>query len=152
VAEQHDKTAEFIELHAPEARTQFICARTLRACQDGRMVGIYAPDPDAADELDQRLWTFQQNAFIPHVILAEADEPLIEPVVIFADDPGELEFDLVILATDGEMPPWFDRFDNICDFAQVYDDDLLEVSRARFAACKAAGYHMLFTRPQPAGQ
>ena len=136
------RSAEFVELHAAGEKLRLICTAAQRAYEGGSTVAVYVPDQAEARELDETLWTFAQDAFIPHVRLEEAAEPLIEPVILLSGDPGEVQSDLLIVCTDGELPEWFARFPRIRDFAVLYDEPLRQASRARFAACRAAGYHM----------
>ena len=146
MSEQTDRVAEFVELRAPADRLPEACARTLLHYERGRSVAVYAPDPEVAAELDGSLWTFRQNAFIPHVRFEEAEPPLIEPVVIFGAGAEELQADVLIVVTSDELPPAFERFAHVCDFAEVYDEARRRAGRKRFAACQAAGYHMRFIR------
>ncbi len=67
-----EKVAEFIELHSAEAKAPLVCERTMLHYERGETVAVYTPDEDEAADLDVRLWTFRQNAFIPHVRLEEA--------------------------------------------------------------------------------
>ncbi len=138
----NDRTAEFVELHAPEGKVRLICGYVQRAFEGGSSVAVYVPDHSEAQELDDSLWTFAQDAFIPHVRLEEATDPLTEPVVLFSGEPGDVRADLLVVSTDGELPAWFERFPHLRDFAVLYDEPLRQASRARFAACRAAGYKM----------
>ncbi|MFW6189962.1 MAG: DNA polymerase III subunit chi [Planctomycetota bacterium] len=147
MAPEADRVAEFIELRSPEQRVALVCRYALRHYREGETVTVYAPDSELAEEIDGTLWTFRQNAFVPHVRLDEAEEPVIEPVIIVGDDPGRAVSDVLILAADGELPPWFERFPHLYDFAAVYDESLRERSRRRFARCKQAGYRMRMIRP-----
>jgi DNA polymerase-3 subunit chi len=142
------KSAEFVEVHAPGGKGRLVCAHVQRAYEGGDTVAVYVPDPAEAEDLDEALWTFAQDAFIPHVRLEEATSPLIEPVILFSGEPGELEADLLVVSTDGELPGWFGRFRRIRDFAVLYDEALRQAGRARFAACRAAGYHMSMVKTQ----
>lgn len=141
------KIAEFVELRSPEEKLRLVCSLTARHYERGEAVCIYTPDPAEADELDSLLWTFRQRSFIPHVRLEEAEEPLIEPVVIFSREPEGVESEVLILASAEEIPDWFKRFAHIHDFAVVYDEGLRQASRDRYAACKSAGYRMRFVKP-----
>jgi DNA polymerase-3 subunit chi len=146
MSEHQEKVATFIELHSPEEKLRQVCAQTQRHYEQGQTVSIYAPDQTEAAELDSILWTLRQNSFIPHVRLEETDEPLLEPVLIFSSEPGDITSDVLILASADEQPPWFARFHHICDFAAVYDEELRQASRRRYTACKEAGYRMRFLR------
>lgn len=146
MSEQPEKVAAFMELLSPDDKLPLVCNCTERHYRQGETVAIYTSDQTEAAELDSLLWTFRQNAFIPHVRLEKAEDPLIEPVVIFSGDPGETESDVLILASADELPPWFDRFPQIYDFAVIHDEDMRKASRARFTACKEAGYRMRFIK------
>ncbi len=143
---QHDRVATFVELLSPGDRLRLVCDWTERHYLQGETVCIRVRDEGEADELDLLLWTFRQEAFIPHVRLERAEEPLIEPVTIVTGDPGEAQSDVLILASADGLPDGFERFARICDFAVVYDEGLRQASRDRFAACKQAGYHMRFVK------
>ncbi len=146
MSEQPEKVATFAELLSPEEKLRLVCTWTERHYQQGETVAIYAPDQAEAQELDAALWTFRQNSFIPHVRLEEVEEPLIEPVVIFSGDPGEVQMDVLIVASADGLPSWFDRFHRIYDFAVVYDEGLRQAGRDRYSACKDAGYRMRFAK------
>jgi DNA polymerase IIIc chi subunit len=141
------KLAEFVELAAPGLKARLICSYAQRAFEGGRSLAVHVPDEREARELDETLWTFAQDAFIPHVRLEEAKEPLIEPVILFSGDPGDLEADVLLLSVDGDLPDWFGRFAHVRDFAVLYDEALRQASRRRYAACKAAGYRMSMVKP-----
>ncbi|MCD6415637.1 MAG: DNA polymerase III subunit chi [Planctomycetes bacterium] len=142
--QQPERTAEFIKLASPQQKRELICIRAAFCYEQGKTVSVYAPDPDEAAALDVALWTFRQELFVPHVRLEQAHRPMIEPVVIFSEQPGETTSDVLILASAEALPDWAVSFPHIYDFAPVYDEELRASARARFNACKEAGYHMRF--------
>jgi DNA polymerase-3 subunit chi len=146
VTEQTEKVAEFIELRSRADRLPRVCALTAHHHEQGQTVSIYAPHPAMAEEVDDLLWVFRQNSFIPHVRLEKAGEPPIEPVIIFSNAPEGADSDVLIVADAAELPAWFERFAYIYDFAPAYDEALREAARQRYAALKAAGYRMRFAR------
>jgi len=147
MAPANDRVAEFIELRSPDDRLPEVCTRTQHHYEQGRTVAIYAPEPGVAAELDKTLWTFRQNAFIPHVRLEEAEEPLIEPVILFGDEVPDLQADVLIVLTDGDLPAGFERVPRVYDFAEVYDAARRQAGRQRYTACQSAGYRMRFVKP-----
>jgi DNA polymerase-3 subunit chi len=148
MAGKADRLAEFVELRSADQRLPAVCERIAFHYERGATVLVFAPGAADAQALDDLLWTFRQNAFIPHVRLERAEEPLIEPVVIFSDAPGDLDADVLLLLVSAEaLPDWFSRFACLCDLAPVYDEKLREAARRRYAACREAGYHMKFVKP-----
>ncbi len=142
-----EKVAEFIELRSAQDRAMLVCERVALHFERGQTVAVYAPDPEEADELDERLWTFRQNAFIPHVRLQDADDELVEPVVIFGEGADPVASDVLIIAGADELPDWVEQFAHVYDFAAVHDEALRRSSRKRFAECKKRGYRMRFIKP-----
>jgi DNA polymerase-3 subunit chi len=145
------KVAEFIELRSPEDKVPQICARATHHFELGQTVVIHTDDPAEAEDIDAQLWTFRQNSFVPHVRRAEAEEPLLEPVVIFSGEPAGLEADVLVVGSAGPAPQWAAAFTHIYDFAQIYDEALRDAARRRFAAYKEAGYRMRFIKPEGPG-
>jgi DNA polymerase-3 subunit chi len=143
----NEKVAEFIEVASPAQKLEQMCVRITRCYRNGQTVAVYAPDTGEAAELDNALWTFRQNSFVPHVRLEEADEPLIEPVLIFSGKPGDLAAEVLFFASVERDLSWFVRFPHIYDFAPVYDDELKASARQRFNTYKEAGYRMRFIQP-----
>jgi DNA polymerase-3 subunit chi len=139
-------TVEFIELPEPDRRLHEVCRFAEKHYDAGRPVCIYLPDPSEAAQLDKALWTFRQGAFIPHVRVAEADEPMIEPVLIVGRGDTHPRTEVLILAHLGETPQWAADYDYVQDFAPLYDDELRDAARARFAAWQKAGHQMRFVK------
>jgi len=146
MTEQPERTAEFVELQSPEQIAELVCAVALQHVERGETVAIHARDDALAGELDGALWTFRQNSFVPHVRLTEAEDPLLEPVLIFTGEPGDLQADVLVMTPEGDVPDWFAGFAQVYDFAPVYDEDLKQAARQRYAACKDAGYRMRFRK------
>ena len=144
MADENAKVAEFVRLESPEARLPAICERTRRCCERGLTVAVRLATRGEAGRLDEQMWTFQEAAFIPHVLLGEAEEPVIEPVVIYCEDQPLGEADVLIHAAGGEPGDWFRPFNHVIDFAELYDEALREAGRRRYAAYKDAGYRMRY--------
>lgn len=142
------KVAEFIELKDAAGKVLQVCARATMHFERGQTVAIHTTDPAEAEEIDERLWTFRQNSFVPHVRRDLAAEPVLESVIIFSGEAAGLEADVLIMASAGPAPEWAKAFTHIYDFAQVYDEALRTAARKRFAAYKEAGYRMRFFKPE----
>jgi len=87
--------------------------------------------------MDERLWTFQDTAFLPHAL---QDDPLAaEAAVLIGErDPGSDHSDVLInLATT--MPAFFTRFDRVLE---VVDEDatVRAEGRLRYRHYQERGY------------
>lgn len=60
------------------------CRLGERALQAGYRVLIVCADSGECDQLDQLLWTFREDAFVPHALAPDHDP--LDPVVIGSDE------------------------------------------------------------------
>jgi DNA polymerase-3 subunit chi len=96
--------------HNTEHPLALACELAQRAWGGGRKVALRVPDAATARQLDQLLWSFEQLAFVPHVM---AGSPLAQetPVVIGqADAPAPWPHEDVLLNLADDIPPDFQRF------------------------------------------
>ena len=74
-------TVYFVETSVAEQRG-LLCQWTERLSAGEKRVQIVVDSTPSAQVIDQLLWTFSQSSFIPHLIYADGQQKLIEPVVI----------------------------------------------------------------------
>ena len=138
--------AEFIELRSAQDKLSTVCRCAERHYEGGETVAIHTADQAQADELDGLLWTSKQNSFVPHVIMSQAQEPVLEPVFIVVGEEELPDTEVLIVASGREPDGWLGRVGHVCDFAEVYDDKLRAAARARYKKYSDAGYRMRFIR------
>lgn len=113
-----------------------VCELCRKANDAGLATLVLARDPAQAEELDDLLWSFNPDAFIPHQI-AGSDEDEEEALVLIAA-PGQDTADraLVINLRDAA---WLQPCDRVLEV--VPDDPAArEPLRERWRQYKAAGY------------
>jgi len=128
-----------------EARLTFACRLASKAVKRELGVFVLAETETEARRLDELLWTFSQNSFIPHRFSWNTEAtPVAEPVIIgCADRAGEEathEWDLMVNLT-GEVPDAFGRYERL---AEVVDADPArrEHGRDRYRYYRDRGYEM----------
>ncbi|MEO0573854.1 MAG: DNA polymerase III subunit chi [Pseudomonadota bacterium] len=57
----------------PAARAQFACRLTQKVYRLGERVHVEVDSDDSAQMLDELLWTFSDDSFIPHACLPDTD-------------------------------------------------------------------------------
>lgn len=121
-----------------DSTEMFACRLAEKAYRLGHKVYLLAPDPPAARELDELLWTFSQGSFVPHAVsngATPADDP---PVLIGHEEPPpNLSEVLVNLAA--EVPPWFGRFARVAELVGP-DDAAKTRGRERYRFYRERGY------------
>ena len=116
-------------------RLQYACRLAHKAWQKGHHVYLHCQDEAAAEQLDQLLWSFREETFLPHALRGEeVDEPV---VCGCGDDPGE-HHDLLINLSD-LTPGFFSRFARLAEI--VVEQDVVRVpARERFRFYRERGY------------
>jgi len=120
-------------------RFDFTCRLVERVRKDRLRVLINCPDQRQARHLDRLLWTYREESFLPHGLVGETD-PVLTPVLISADGQPDSEDQVLInLDTRPEVPPFFSRFQRLCELLDQ-DAAALEAGRTRFAYYRDCGY------------
>ncbi|NMF89102.1 DNA polymerase III subunit chi [Aromatoleum petrolei] len=96
--------------HNAENPLALACELAARAYGSGRKVALRTQDATSARQLDQLLWSFEQQSFVPHVM---AGSPLAgeTPVVIgHAEAPNEWPHTEILFNLADDVPPGYERF------------------------------------------
>jgi DNA polymerase-3 subunit chi len=136
--------------NSAEARLRFACRLTDKATQQRLRVFVLAGSEAEASKLDELLWTFSQNSFIPHRFAWDGTPgPPNEPVIIGcagrsepapAADPVETSWDLMINLTS-EVPESFGRYERLAELVDA-DPGRREHGRVRYRYYRDRGYEL----------
>mgnify|MGYP001299784750 FL=1 len=112
----------------PDERYTLACRVTEKAFQSGKQVYLYCQTPDQLTQMDERLWTFSLNSFIPHGLLGETDE--LVRVILGCDDPSPDVAEIVISMANTPVST-FNLFSRVAEIVGT-DDSELQLARNRF--------------------
>ena len=79
--------ADFYLIAKPRFAQQpllLVCELARRACDSNQFTVVLARDASQAEELDDLLWSFDPDAYIPHQIAGSDEDDDITPVLIVA--------------------------------------------------------------------
>lgn len=136
------KTAQFIEIKKPAEKNMLICKWVQKCYEAGKTSVVRASDVAAAQQLDDLLWTFSDVSFIPHTIAGDTSFQHLEPVLISYSGQNFPVMDVLIEAGGELVYPEYENFGHIIDFADLYDDKLLQLGRRRYKTYQDKGYRM----------
>ncbi|HST27569.1 MAG TPA: DNA polymerase III subunit chi [Rudaea sp.] len=129
--------ADFYLIAKPRFRGDpllLVCELAKKAFESGQRTLIFARSAEQAEQLDEKLWDFDENAFVPHQIAGDEDDA-ITPVLIVAPGVQTPDRALVINLRDEAVGGTFERVLEV-----VPDDETQRAgSRERWKAYKAAG-------------
>jgi DNA polymerase-3 subunit chi len=113
------------------------CRITEKAWHKKHRVMIQTSSEQEAMHMNQLLWTFRDQSFIPHELLPRADMKTTPVIIGWGGDAAE-ECDVLInLAT--EIPPFFSRFERLVEIVDK-DPAHKQVSRDHYRYYQERGY------------
>lgn len=132
--------ADFYLIDKPRFRDDpllLVCELAKRAFESGQKALILARSFDQAEQLDEKLWEFDDSAFIPHQIAGDEDDA-ITPVLIVPPDTNTADRSLVINLRDAPAPGLFER---VLEVVPAVEADR-EGSRKRWKTYQHAGFEV----------
>jgi len=132
--------ADFYLIAKPRFRDDpllLVCELARRAFDSGQPTLILVRSFDQAEQLDEKLWEFDEDAFIPHQIAGD-DDDAITPVLIATPESQTADRVLVINLRDDCAPGMFER---VLEVVPADEDQRLG-SRKRWTTYKAAGFEV----------
>lgn len=127
-----------LEQAAPQARLRFACRLAEKAMKRQHRVHALTADAQSAAELDDLLWTFRAESFVPHGI--EAPDAAHElPVTIGCDAgtaPGHGE---VLINLMNTVPACFEGFERVAEIIDASDEGR-HAGRERFRFYRDNGF------------
>ena len=132
--------ADFYLIAKPRFRDDpllLVCELAKKAFEAGNRVLVLARSIDQAEQLDEKLWEFDELAFVPHQIAGD-DDDAITPVLIAPPEIDAPMRALVINLRDGAVDGSFDRVLEVVPA----DDSAREPLRERWKQYKARGFEV----------
>ena len=127
-----------IDFYTGAADRQLVaCQIAAKALGRGQRVLIYTDSPLASDEIDHKLWSFQQLSFLPH---CRVNDPLAGETPIVIDHLGKnLPHAEILINLHSECPPFFAEFERVIEIVG-YERQETDQARQRFRHYRASGY------------
>lgn len=132
--------ADFYLIDKPRFREDpllLVCELAKKAHASGQPTLILARSLEQAEEIDGKLWEFDDDAFIPHQIAGDEDDE-ITPVLIAAPESQTADRPLVINLRDDCAPGLFER---VLEVVPAEESQRLG-SRERWKTYKHAGFDL----------
>ena len=126
---------DFFQIDSKEPAMAFACRLVEKAYRQGHKIYVHTESAAHSSELDDLLWTYRGEKFIPHALQSAGTEAPIH--IGNSDNPGEHQDVLVNLSS--EVPPFFSRFSRV---AELVDGDAtrMDAARERYRYYKDRGY------------
>ncbi|WP_193166273.1 DNA polymerase III subunit chi [Microbulbifer hainanensis] len=113
----------------------FACRLAEKAHRAGMRVLVAVDDRERAEQLDELLWTFREDSFLPHAPQGAEQQAAVE--INCGEEPGVHHGLLINLCS--EVPGWFSRFERLAEVV-IQQSEALARSRSRFGHFRDRGY------------
>jgi len=114
------------------------CLQASHFYRQNQRVFIYTQDKNQAEQVDELLWAFDTDSFVPHNLAGEG--PKQGAMVEISDQPLRGRRPVLINLTE-TMPTFANQFQFIVDFVPS-DETLKQKARERFKTCRQWGFQV----------
>lgn len=117
------------------ARLDFACRLIETIWRKGHQLYVFVDDDAAVAHLDELLWAFRADSFVPH---ARLDGQVQAPVHIGCDESGGDHHD-VLVNLAAQIPACFSRFERVTEIITA-DAQVLQNKREAWRFYRQRGY------------
>lgn len=142
---RHERTTEFItamtrvDFHSKVPDKLLYACRLVRKARAADMrVVVYLQDAQQLQALDEALWTFSEQDFLPHVVASDA-LAMQTPVILTDNETDTLPHHQVLINLSRQTPGHFARFERLFEVVSTDENDLL-AGRERYKQYQQRGY------------
>ncbi len=128
-----------VDFHSKVPDKLLYACRLVRKARAADMrVVVFTRDREQLHALDEALWTFSEQDFLPHVT---ADDALASqtPVILTDDAEAAVPHHQILINVSGETPAHFARFERLFEVISIDEDDLA-AGRERYRQYQQRGY------------
>ena len=125
-----------LESELNEARWLIACRLLEKAYLRGHKAFVLCANQHDAELIDELLWTFKEDSFVPHNLQGEGPEPPPPVQIGYGTEPRGFN-DILLNLTD-QIPPFYTRFKRVLEFV-VNSEMEKERCRAHYRTYKANG-------------
>jgi DNA polymerase III subunit chi len=116
---------------------------------------IRADTAERAEAIDNLLWTYDDQSFLPHAQKGDG-EPRDQPVLITTEDGNANDANILFLVGGAPAPPWdsapVNALTRIVLLFDGRDPAMLDAARASWRAAKEAGHEITYWKESPGGK
>ena len=121
----------------PLSPEQFACRLIDKAWRSGLPMHIHTDNEERCQFMDQLLWSWREDSFLPHAIINNDGSDQHCPITLGFTQPTIIQKPLLINLSP-EVPTFFRDFSRVCEVV-VQHPDQKAISRAKFRSYRQAG-------------
>lgn len=142
---------EVLFYHLTESKLEDALPALLeKSVERGWRVALQTVSEERRDFLDQHLWTFREDSFLPHgTDVSDFTEQ--QPVLLTVSDDNR-NGATVRFIVDGADPPDLAPYERVVFMFDGFDTEQLEGARAQWKKLKGGGHQLTYWQQSPEGR
>jgi DNA polymerase-3 subunit chi len=122
-----------------------------KSLERGWRVVVQAASEERVEALDAHLWTFRDDAFLPHGVWRDP-EAREQPVLLTVNDDNPNQASVRFLLDGAAVPPDAAAYERIVLLFDGDDPDAAAVARTRWQEAKGNGFAVTYWQPDEQGR
>jgi DNA polymerase-3 subunit chi len=122
-----------------------------KSLERGWRVIVQAASEERIEALDARLWTYDDDSFLPHGTAREA-EPAAQPILLTTSDHNPNRASVRFLIDGAAMPADAESYERIVLMFDGEDKEAVAAARTHWGDCKAKGFDVTYWRTDEQGR
>lgn len=122
-----------------QANWLFACRLLEKAYHRGHRIFVICENQQDALYLDERLWTYKEDSFIPHNLQGEGPEPPPAVQIGYQQDPRG--FDDILINMTTSIPDFHPKFRRLIEIISA-DEQAKQQARTHFREYRKLGYEI----------
>ncbi len=122
-----------------------------KALQNGHRILVKAPHANEVERLNTHLWTYNENAFLPHGSAKDKIDNLQDQPIFLTDQDENANKADVLILTNGCESPHLNDYTLICDMIDGRDEQAVSAARTRWKTYKDAEHDVTYWQQTPQG-
>ena len=122
-----------------------------KSLERGWRVIVQAATDERIEALDAHLWTYRDDAFLPHGTMKET-EAAAQPVLLTTGDDNPNGANVRFLIDGAAVPADAQNYQRIVLLFDGEDEDAVAAARLRWSEAKTAGFEVTYWQPDADGR
>ena len=124
---------DFYQVNGDESN--FTCRLIDKVYRQGHQIYVHTTDAKQAEALDEHLWVFREDSFVPHGL----QSPTLEVPIKIGFDHEPDEHQDVLINLSGAIPHFFSRFARVAEVVPLDENSRMR-ARENYSYYKERGY------------
>lgn len=133
-----EENSRITGVNEQDIHLHYACLHAAYFYRQKQRVFIYTQNQESAHIIDEMLWAFDADSFVPHNLVGEGTE-LGSAVEISWQAPQNRRAILINLTR--EVPPFANQYSIVIDFVPIEETEKIQ-ARNRFRTCRQWGFEV----------